>query len=106
MGKKFFAIQICLVLFGLSTFQKADAATHTVVIEGMKFVPESLTVSQGDKIIWFNKDFFPHTVTAEKVFDSKEIKAAGSWIKVVKKKGSFPYLCTLHPTMKGRLIVR
>jgi hypothetical protein len=35
----------------------ADAApqTHTVVIEGMRFNPETLAVHRGDRIVWRNE---------------------------------------------------
>src|SRR5687768_14033228 len=38
---------------------------HKVVIENMVFSPDALEVRPGDTIVWMNKDFFPHTATAE-----------------------------------------
>jgi plastocyanin len=85
----------------------AASETHTVVIVGMKFEPESLTVKRGDIIVWVNKDFFPHTATAQdRTFDSRDIGTNKSWKYVAKKDGTFPYICTLHPAMKGTLIVK
>jgi plastocyanin len=85
----------------------AASTTHTIVIADMKFVPETLTVKAGDSIVWTNKDFFPHTATAQdKTFDSRDIATNKSWKYVATKKGAFPYICTLHPTMKATLIVK
>jgi plastocyanin len=84
----------------------AAAATHTVVIEGVKFAPESLTVNRGDTIVWVNKDPFPHTVTAKGAFDSHDIAAGKSWKHTARKAGEFAYVCTLHPNMKGTLTVK
>ena len=85
----------------------AARETHTVVIVGMKFEPESLTVKRGDAIVWVNKDFFPHTATAQgRAFDSRDIVTNKNWKYVANKEGTFPYICTLHPTMKGTLIVK
>jgi plastocyanin len=87
----------------------ADPKTraHTVVIENMQFTPATLTVSTGERVVWVNKDLFPHTATADdKTFDSKEIAANASWTYVAGKAGEYPYGCTLHPTMKARLIVK
>src|SRR2546423_11503733 len=85
----------------------AEGATHTVVMEGVAFKPEALTVKPGDTVVWVNKDLFPHTVTAQdRSFDSREIAADKSWQLAAKKSGTFPYVCTLHPTMKGTLVVR
>ena len=79
---------------------------HTVAIEGMKFVPDTITVARGDTVVWINKDFFPHTVTATGGrFDSHEIQAAKSWKYLANKKGQFGYFCTLHPAMNGVLVV-
>ncbi len=81
-------------------------AVHTVVIEGMKFIPEKLSVKLNDTVIWVNKDFFPHTATTvKKGFDSKGIESNSSWTFIAKDKGVFPYTCTLHPTMNATLTV-
>jgi plastocyanin len=80
---------------------------HTVIIEGMNYVPGTLTVARGDTVVWINKDLFPHTVTAVNGrFDSQEIKAEKSWKFVAGNAGEFGYLCTFHPTMKGILVVK
>ena len=84
----------------------AVAASHTVVMEGVGFVPRALTVKPGDTVIWINKDPFPHTAAAEdRSFDSREIAPGKSWKFVAKKRGKLPYVCALHPTMTGTLVV-
>jgi plastocyanin len=85
----------------------AAAATHTIAMEGVAFVPASLTVKRGDTVVWVNKDMFAHTATADdRSFDSKDIAARKTWKHVAGKSGTFAYVCTLHPTMKGTLIVK
>jgi len=79
--------------------------THQVAIQALAYVPESLTVRPGDVVVWTNKDPFPHTVTAAGAFDSGPIAAGKSWRFTAKKAGTYPYLCTLHTTMKGTLRV-
>jgi plastocyanin len=82
------------------------AKTHRVVIEGTAFQPAKLTVAVGDSVVWINKDPFPHTATATSgAFDSKNIGPEKSWTFKAVKKGEFAYICSLHPTMKGELIV-
>ena len=79
-------------------------ATHTVTIDGTRFSPEDLTVTAGDTIVWVNKDLIPHTATSKSGgFDSQVIATGKSWKYAAAKKGSFPYICTFHPTMKGTL---
>ena len=83
----------------------AKPATHRVVIDGLKYEPETLTVRRGDTIVWTNNDPFPHTVTAPGKFDSHDIAANGSWKYVARTAGEYAYICTLHPNMKGTLRV-
>jgi plastocyanin len=82
------------------------AKTHTVAMDGTRFVPETITVKQGDRVVWVNKDPFPHTATAKGTFDSKSVAAGKSWSYVARKPGELAYVCTFHPGMKGTLIVQ
>jgi plastocyanin len=85
----------------------ADARVHTVTIENMRFEPQVLTVRRGDRVVWVNKDLFPHTSTAAaRAFDSQSIPPAASWTFVAGKTGSYAYGCAFHPAMTGRLIVQ
>ena len=86
----------------------AAPQTHTVVIEGMRFHPETLTVLPGDRVVWVNQDVFAHTATAtdSKAFDSRSIAPKASWTYRPRKAGTIAYGCSLHPTMKGTLVVR
>jgi len=84
----------------------ASAATQTVVIEGMKFEPESVTVKPGDKVVWHNKDVVPHTATAAGKFDSKNLGGGQSWTWTAGAKGRYDYVCTYHPGMKGTVVVQ
>lgn len=102
-----FILAGCLLTVGVAVPFPAAAATHTVVMEGVAFVPATLTVKQGDTVIWVNKDLFPHTATAQdRSFDSPEMAPNQTWKYTTTKSGTFPYVCTLHPTMKGTLIVK
>ena len=83
-----------------------DAATHTVKIEGMQFVPATLTVKKGDRIVWQNKDVVPHTATAKGSFDSGSIAPDKSWSHAMAKAGSYDYVCTFHPGMKATVVVK
>jgi plastocyanin len=104
----------CLVLVAASlagTAASANAAdksrVHTVLIDGMKFSPQTLEVNAGDTVVWRNKDPYSHTATAEnKAFDSRDIPENGTWKVEAKTKGTMPYFCKLHTTMKGVLIVK
>ena len=79
---------------------------HTVLIEGMRFQPEGLTVAAGDTVVWVNRDMVPHTATSDGHFDSKEIAPGKSWTYTLRDTGEFAYICTYHPLMKAVLRVR
>ena len=85
----------------------ARARTHTITIENVQYNPAHVTVHRGDRIVWVNKDLFPHTVTAtDKAFDSGSIDVSRSWTWVANKPGTFSYACTFHPTMQGSIEVK
>ena len=91
----------------LAGVSEAAGTTYQIVIEQMRFNPPVLTVHRGDRVVWVNKDLFPHTASAiSKAFDSHEILPNASWSYVARQTGSYPYLCTLHTTMRGTLIVQ
>jgi plastocyanin len=85
---------------------KPPPSTHTVTMEAVGFKPETITVKVGDSIVWVNKDPFPHTATAAGVFDSKEMLPEKSFTFTAAQPGEVQYVCTYHPTMKGRIVVK
>ena len=84
--------------------------THTIVIDNMRFTPDTLTVRRGDRVVWRNNDLVPHTATATtgttKVFDSGSIEPGASWSTTLRKAGGVPYVCTFHPGMAATLTVK
>jgi plastocyanin len=83
------------------------AVAHKVVIDSIRYQPESLTARVGDSVVWVNQDPFPHTVTSVSgAFDSQTIEPNKSWTYTAAKAGDFPYTCTFHPMMKGTLVVK
>ena len=99
------AVWLFLASGGIAPALAAQAATHTVVIDGLKYEPETVKVKRGDTVVWINKDPFPHTVTSKGAFDSHEIAAGKSWKYTPRKAGEYAYICTLHSNMKGTLKV-
>ena len=78
--------------------------TDTVTIQQMQFKPQALSVKKGDTITWINYDLVDHNVKEEKdLFYSDTIKVGNSWKWVAT--GNAGYICTIHPSMKGKIIV-
>lgn len=84
------------------------AKVNTIMISGFKYQPETMTVNAGETVEWKNVDIVPHTATSTdgKTFDSGSIAKGASWRFTPKEKGTFDYICTLHPNMKAKLVVQ
>jgi plastocyanin len=82
----------------------------TVEIRELKFQPATVTLHEGETVEWKNDDIVPHTATADgdgekPIFDSGNIQTGATWRHVAPQKGTYNYICTLHPNMHGKLIV-
>lgn len=91
------------------TSNRPQPRTHTVIMEGMRFRPDVITVTSGDTVVWVNKDLVPHSATSATAgLDSKVILANQSWrYTVSEQSGDFDYICSFHPTtMTAKLQVR
>ena len=84
----------------------AAQGSITVEIREFKFSPATLEISKGTTVTWVNFDAAQHTATAEGVFDSGPLSKMESWSHTFDETGSFDYICTIHPSMKGRVGVR
>ena len=80
----------------------------TVVIKNFAFAPTSLAVAPATKITVVNQDGAPHTVTAQDNSFDTGIIAAGQRgeITAPSSPGAYPYICIIHPSMTGALIVK
>ena len=78
----------------------------TVIIQQMKFIPEELSVSKGDTVVWLNKGLVSHTVKSfqENKFYSDTLDPGKSWKQIITDTAG--YFCTIHPTMNGKIIIK
>ena len=81
-------------------------AEHVITMSGMTFSPASLTIQSGDVVIWRNDDLVAHTATAAGRFDSGSLAAGAEYRVTITRSGTVGYGCTLHPMMKGTIIVK
>lgn len=97
---------LLIVLFLLGTLA-ARAATVNVKIQGFAFDPTPLTVNVGDTVTWTNNDTAPHNATADDgTFKTPDLQQGQSASVTMTKPGTFAYICTIHPRMKGTVIVQ
>lgn len=86
-----------------------SAGGALITIKDFAFHPAALTVAPGTKVTVINKDSATHTVTAtaDKAFDTGQVKSGQTvTFEAPARPGSYPYICTIHPTMNGSLTVR
>jgi plastocyanin len=72
------------------------------------YSPSTITVVIGvnNTVQWVNNDTAPHTVTAtDHSFDSGNLNPSDTWSYTFTKPGSYTYVCTYHPWMKGTVVV-
>jgi plastocyanin len=81
------------------------SAIAQVAIRNVEFYPASIEVKKGSVVEWKNDDLVPHTATSPS-FDSGSLTSGQSWRHTFTAAGTFPYVCTFHPNMKGVVIVK
>ena len=85
----------------------ATAPPATVHIRDDKFIPATLSVSAGQKVTFVNDDDDAHTVTADDgSWDSEGLNQGQKWVHAYAKPGKVAYHCTVHPFMKGIIVVK
>ncbi len=84
------------------------AAADTVTIKDFLYQPPASTVTVGHEVTWSNAAAEPpHTATADDgSWDTGVLQAGQSKTLKFEKAGSHPYHCTIHPTMRGMLMVK
>jgi plastocyanin len=83
----------------------ARAAADTgVTIKDFSFGPSSISISVGDTVTWTNQGPSEHTATGDG-FDTGLLSKGQSGSHTFNEAGSFSYVCTPHPFMKGTVTV-
>jgi plastocyanin len=87
---------------------KATAAASTgVTIKDFDFGPATVTVNVGDTVTWTNQGPTGHSATAgDGAFDTGILDAGKSASHTFDTAGTFAYICTPHPFMKGTVVVQ
>jgi len=81
--------------------------TTEVKIDNFSFGPGTLTVPAGTTVTWTNRDDIPHTVVStDGVFKSKVLDTDEKFSFTFSKPGTYPYFCSIHPKMTGKVIVQ
>jgi plastocyanin len=98
---------IQLITLMILLFAQSAPPTAAVKIDNFSFAPKELTVAVGTTVTWTNHDDIPHTVvsTEGNVFKSKVLDTDEKFSYTFTKAGTFPYFCSIHPKMTGKVVV-
>ncbi len=100
---------VIAVIVAIISYSNSNACeesnVHTVEIKGFEFVPATLTVKKGDKVVWVNRDTIPHNIVDkmnEKVLSTTLVKG-DSFSYIVE--GNLNYFCGFHPSMQAKIML-
>ena len=85
----------------------AGASPATVTIDNFAFAPANLTVTAGTTVTWKNEDDSPHRIGDKNgTFKSAALDTDDSFSHTFAAPGEYPYICTIHPYMVGKVVVK
>ena len=75
------------------------------------YIPSLIVIEKGKQVTWVNEDSAFHSITSgyydtpTDLFDSGHLDPFESYTLTFDETGTFDYFCTLHPWMKGQVVV-
>lgn len=85
---------------------KVESGAITIQMKGLAFPNGVRTITPGTKVTWKNLDDTAHTVTSTKnTFASSNVDHGKSYSRAFAELGTYNYICTIHPYMKGTIKV-
>jgi len=90
---------------GQLTPPASQGTTAAVSIANFSFQPPSLTIKTGTTVIWTSDDSAPHQIKSS-TFNSVALSKGQSFSFTFANPGTYNYSCSIHPSMKGQIIVQ
>lgn len=75
-----------------------------VEIRNYKYIPQNITIKVGQTVMWTNNDTVLHDVVGSGI-ESDYLQKGEKFTYTFEEEGTYPYICTIHPWMKGEVIV-
>jgi len=92
-----------------ATQAPAGGSNH-IAIKNFAFSPATLTIKTGTTVTWTNQDGAPHQISSDPgapvAFNSESLANGASYQFTFTQAGTYDYHCTIHPAMKGTIIVQ
>jgi plastocyanin len=84
-----------------------DAKGAEIRVDNFTFAPDTLTVPVNSTVTWVNKDDIPHVIASnDGAFKSKALDTDQKYSYTFTKAGTYPYFCSIHPKMVGKVVVQ
>jgi len=101
-------IYLLATSYNLSNNGAPSPQTNNITIQDFAFSPLTLTIHAGDTVVWTNQDAMGHTVTSDSggELNSSTIPGGGTYSHTFAAAGTYSYHCSIHPSMKGTIIVQ
>jgi len=79
-----------------------------VVIDNFSFSPKTTVVPIGATVTWTNHDNVPHVIMSDddQFNKSPVLKTGQSFSNAFATAGTYSYFCSIHPRMRGKIIVK
>ena len=87
------------------TSENATKLTGTLTVEGFAFHPYCFSVASGSTISVANHDGRGHNFTVKGTDIAVGLPGGGTGKATAPAPGTYDFLCTIHPGMKGTIIV-
>ena len=83
------------------------ASRSEVVIDSFSFSPKTTVVPIGATVTWTNHDNVPHVIMSDDDQFNKSplLKTDQSFSNIFATAGTYSYFCSIHPPMRGKIIV-
>jgi len=79
---------------------------ENIAIRNSTFSPSSLTILEDTIVVWTNYDSEEHNIVSDVgSVDSGELSQGETFVYVFRESRTYRYHCSIHPSMKGTIIV-
>jgi plastocyanin len=80
---------------------------YSAAVDNFQFIPANINVAVGGKLTWTNKQAVEHTVRSDSgVFGSAVLGEGDAFSFTFASPGTYAYHCSIHPFMKGMVVVQ
>lgn len=104
LSRPVIAVALALLLTVVLGATRASGAGR-VSIDGFAYKPATLQVAKGTTVSFANDSNTTHTATRKGSFTTGRIKPGKAVAIRFSQKGTFAYHCTIHPFMRGKIVV-